>query len=322
MNFSKLSLARRLKLQQLAIFERVLACGSLLAASRELHMTQPAISKAIQELEDHFGQSLLIRSHRGVQPTDFGQMLRGHSQALMADLRFLADDLNAWNAGISGKVVVGTLLAASAELLPQAILRLREMAPNIVVHVRVGVNEKLFPELARGELDLVVGLMPSQDTSPDYVHVALLNETLCAVVGRRHPLATSSALDLSELASAEWVLPPSDSEASHAAHHFFDMLGCERPSRTVESVSIMTNLGLLVDSHMIGLMPFSVARKFVHLGLLSVLPLNQDIPFGQVGYTLSRSRPASPATQRMIMALHELTTEQGNPFSKTHTQDD
>ncbi|HCN71431.1 MAG TPA: LysR family transcriptional regulator, partial [Pusillimonas sp.] len=117
MTFSNQSLVRRLKLQQLAVFERVLNCGSLLAASRELHMTQPAITKIIQELEEHFGQTLLVRSRRGVQPTDFGLMLRNHCRTLMADLRYLADDLNSWSAGVSGQVVVGTLLAASAQLL-------------------------------------------------------------------------------------------------------------------------------------------------------------------------------------------------------------
>jgi DNA-binding transcriptional LysR family regulator len=306
MDFSKQSLARRLKLQQLAIFERVLVCGSLLAASRELHMTQPAISKSIQELEDHFGQVLLVRSRRGVQPTDFGLMLRTHAQTLMADLRFLADDLNAWNAGVSGKVVVGSLLSASAQLLPQAIIRLREMAPNVVVQVRVGVNEKMFPELARGELDLVVGLIPVHEASSTLEHVSLYEETLCAVVGRQHPLAAGGAVKPAQLANMDWVLPTPESEAMHAVLHFFEQIGMRKPERTVESVSIMTNLGLLVDSNMVALMPFNVARKFVHLGLLSVLPLGKDIPFGHVGYTLAKGRALTPATQRLVMALSDV----------------
>ena len=305
MEYSKLSLARRLKLQQLSIFERVLACGSLLAASRELHLSQPAISKSIQELEEHFGQPLLIRNRRGVQPTDFGRMLHNHAQTLLADLRFLADDLNSWNSGISGKVVAGTLLTASADLLPRALIRLRELAPNVVVEVRVGVNEKMFAELAEGELDIVVGLIPSQEASPALTHVTLHTETLCAVVGRRHPLATTGAVNLSQLGTMDWILPTSQSEARHAAMHFFETLGIPKPTRVIESVSIMTNLGLLIDSRMVALMPFNVARKFVHLGLLSVLPLDVQLPFGNVGYTLAKGRNLTPATQRLVMALHD-----------------
>lgn len=309
MKFSKQSLARRLKLQQLAIFDRVLACGSLLAAARELHMTQPAVSKSIQELEEHFGQALLIRSRRGVQPTDFGLMLHSHSQALLADLRFLADDLNSWNAGVSGKVVAGTLLTAAADLLPRALLRLRELAPNVVVEVRVGVNEKMFAELAAGELDIVIGLIPVQDAASTLQHTPLYLETLCAVVGRRHPLATNGVTDVSQLASMDWILPVPQAEARHAAMRFFQELGIPVPTRVIESVSIMTNMGLLVDSRMIALMPFSVARKFVHLGLLSVLPLGQHLPFGNVGYTIAKGRTITPANQRLIMALHDVEAE-------------
>jgi len=308
MQFSKHSLARRLKLQQLAIFERVLACGSLLGAARELHMTQPAVSKSIQELEEHFGQPLLIRSRRGVRPTDFGLMLHSHSQTMLADLRFLADDLNSWNAGVSGKVVAGTLLTAAADLLPRALLRLRELAPSVVVEVRVGVNEKMFAELAAGELDIVIGLLPSQDASSSLVHTSLYVETLCAVVGRRHPLATNGITDVSQLASMDWILTVSQSDARRSALRFFEELGISMPTRVIESVSLMTNIGLLVDSRMIALMPFSVARKFVHLGLLSVLPLGQQLPFGNVGYTLSKGRTVTPANQRLIMALHDVET--------------
>jgi DNA-binding transcriptional LysR family regulator len=308
MSFSNQSLARRLKLQQLAVFERVLSCGSLLAASRELHMTQPAITKIVQELEEHFGQTLLVRSRRGVQPTDFGLMLRNHCRTLMANLRYLADDLNSCGAGVSGQVVVGTLLAASAQLLPGAVMRLREMAPNVIVQVRVGVNDKMFPELARGELDVVVGLIPLHEKNSEYEHVPLYAETLCAVVGRQHPLAASRTISVAQLESWDWILPTSESEASHSVDHFFEALKMRKPTRIVESVSIMTNLGLLVDSNMIAIMPYKVAGKFVHLGLLNVLPVGQDIAFGYVGYTLAKGRAASPATQRLLLSLHDVAS--------------
>ena len=119
MEHSKLSLARRLKLQQLAIFEQVINTGSILGASRELHMTQPAVSKSIHELEGHFEQALFTRGKRGVRLTEFGELLQRHAEPLLAELRFLADDANAWKTGVSGQVVVGTLISASVLLLPK-----------------------------------------------------------------------------------------------------------------------------------------------------------------------------------------------------------
>lgn len=309
MNFSRHSLARRLKLQQLAIFEKILSSGSLLAAARELHMTQPALTKVIQELEEHLGQPLFIRTRRGVQPTDFGLMLKNHSRSLMAELRYLADDLNAWTSGVSGQVIIGTLISASAQLLPKAVARMREIAPNVVIEVRVGSNDAMFPQLERGELDVVVGLLPEVEVSPALEHVPLYDEVLSVVVGRQHSLATQSPLDLAQLASMDWILPTPESDAMRPVEHFFEALGMKKPRRLVESVSIMTNLGLLVESEMIALMPFTVARQFVRLGLLSILPIGNNRPFGQIGYTMAAARVPSPATQRLLLALREVSSD-------------
>ena len=87
---SRQSLARRLRLQQLMIFEQVLASGSLLAAAGELAMTQPAISKSIQELESQLGGALFVRGKRGVQLTEFGRRFEPHAAHMLAELRQLA----------------------------------------------------------------------------------------------------------------------------------------------------------------------------------------------------------------------------------------
>jgi DNA-binding transcriptional LysR family regulator len=314
MEHSKLTLARRLKLQQLAIFEKVVETGSILAASRALHMTQPALSKSIHELESQLGQTLFTRSKRGVKMTDFGIMLQGHAQSLLAELRFLADDVNAWSNGVSGQVVVGTLISASARLLPRAIVRLRETAPNVIVTVRVGSNDVLFPELTRGVVDVVVGLLPKDGLTPlsdTLTHVPLYEEALCAVVARHHPLAARAEVDVQALQDMSWIVPTPESAAMRSALLFFEAAGLHMPCRTVESVSVLTNLGLLLESDMIALMPQAVAEQFVRAGLLSVLPMGLVSAFGKVGYTVSAQRTPTAAAQRLLMALQEVGSSVG-----------
>ena len=77
------------------------------------------------------------------------------------------------------------------------------------------------------------------------------------------------------------------------------------PKRVVESVSILTNLGLLTESKMVALMPRTIAEQFVRLGLLGILPLGADTRFGQVGFTVARERAPTAAAQRLITALLE-----------------
>lgn len=303
MTYTAGSLLRRLRLFHLHVFAEVLSNGSILAASKALHLSQPAVTKAIQDLEELLGQSLFIRTTQGVRPTEFGLKLEHHVENLITDVRHLVDDLNSWNLGVSGRIVVGTMLTASADFLPRAIMRLKDIAPNVVVEVKVGVNEKLYPELAKGEVDIVLGVLPTDTLSTTLEHTVLFEETLSAVAGRQNPLVTRVKENWFKDDSLSWLVPPAATATGKSVKHFFESMEIQTPLRMIESVSIMTNLGILMDSNYVALMPSTVARRFVQLGLVSLLPLKQMVPLGQIGYTLLKDRPVTPACQHFIEAL-------------------
>lgn len=303
---SRASLARRLRLQQLVLFEQVRASGSLLAAAGELAMTQPAISKSLHELESQVGGPLFVRGKRGVVLTELGRRFEPHAASMLAELRQLAETLNATQAGTRGQVVVGTLISASAALLPAAIERLRRDAPDVVVTVRVGPNTLLFPLLARGELDVVVGALPGATAvaGAERARLAsqpLYEEALRVVVGAQHPLARRRKLALAELMGLDWIVPTPDSMAWPSVRAFFGATGL--PARRIESVSILTNLALLASSPMVALMPQAAAERFAHLGQVAVLPIRGLGAFGAVGYTVRADRAPSAATERFLAAL-------------------
>ncbi len=303
---SRASLARRLRLQQLMLFEQVRASGSLLAAAGELAMTQPAISKSLHELESQVGGPLFVRGKRGVVLTELGRRFEPHAASMLAELRQLAETLNATQAGTRGQVVVGTLISASAALLPAAIERLRRDAPDVVVTVRVGPNTLLFPLLARGELDVVVGALPGATAvaGAERARLAsqpLYEEALRVVVGAQHPLARRRKLALAELMGLDWIVPTPDSMAWPSVRAFFGATGL--PARRIESVSILTNLALLASGPMVALMPQAAAERFAHLGQVAVLPIRGLGAFGAVGYTVRADRAPSAATERFLAAL-------------------
>lgn len=303
---SRASLARRLRLQQLVLFEQVRASGSLLAAAGELAMTQPAISKSLHELESQVGGPLFVRGKRGVVLTELGRRFEPHAASMLAELRQLAETLNATQAGTRGQVVVGTLISASAALLPAAIERLRRDAPDVVVTVRVGPNTLLFPLLARGELDVVVGALPGATAvaGAERARLAsqpLYEEALRVVVGAQHPLARRRKLALAELMGLDWIVPTPDSMAWPSVRAFFGATGL--PARRIESVSILTNLALLASGPMVALMPQAAAERFAHLGQVTVLPIRGLGAFGAVGYTVRADRAPSAATERFLAAL-------------------
>ena len=308
------SLSRRLRLAQLMVFEKVIETGSILAASGELAMTQPAVSKSMRELEQQLGAPLFVRGKRGVVLTEFGQLFARHARAMLAGLQDMADGLNAWHGGATGRVVVGAMLSATAALLPEAISRLRAVAPDVVVAVRVGPNSALFPALARAELDLMVGFLPAnasaavQEAAPGtrLVHVPLYDEGMSVVVGPGHPLARRASVRVAELRRFEWIVPTPDAVDYPAVRAFFEREGLGLPRRRVESVSILTNLGLLTRRPMVALMPQSVAAHLAAAGLVVPLPLPAIGPFSTVGYTRRAGRVPNTAVQHLVDALHEV----------------
>lgn len=306
-------LARRLRLQQIAIFIQVIESGSVLAASRQLAMTQPAVSKSIQDLENQVGVALFERSKRGMALTDFGKTFENHAKIMLSQLRYLSEDLESWKTGAAGHLIVGTLIAASATMLPDALGILRRLAPNMKVTVKVGANATLYPMLIKGEVDMVLGILP-EDASihlPDpkgaasLKHVALYEEGMHVVVSSRHALAARRKVAIHELEHLEWIVPTRDSATFQAVLRFFREQQLPFPARVIESVSILTNLELLIRWDMIGFMPRSVAQRFEGLGLVKILEIGNLDDATTMGYTVRSDREQSVVIQSFIRALRE-----------------
>ena len=83
-----------------------------------------------------------MRGNRGVTLTPFGSALEHHAKSMLAELRRLGDGIDAWKTGGSGRVAVGSLLTASATLLPETIVRLHDTAPDVTVEI--GAETKAF----------------------------------------------------------------------------------------------------------------------------------------------------------------------------------
>uniref|UniRef100_UPI002ABD752A LysR family transcriptional regulator n=1 Tax=Paraburkholderia sp. J63 TaxID=2805434 RepID=UPI002ABD752A len=293
----------------LMVFERVLETRSVVRAANEMRLTQPAVTKVIHELEACFEGALFERSNRGVQPTELGVMLGRRVKSLMAELRYMTDELNDFRLGTSGHVVVGTLISASARLLPAAIALLKARTPDVLVTVREGTTAHLFPALATGDLDVVVGRLPERElpiaSAFPLTHEALFDESLCVVVGQGYGAAPARVAHLRELIDSPWILPTPDSPARLSAENLFRRAGLAIPKDVVESLSILTNVGLLFETPRIALMPRVAARQFEGAGLLRVIELPETAAFGTVGFSLRSNKAQSAACQAFVGCLRE-----------------
>jgi DNA-binding transcriptional LysR family regulator len=293
------------------VFESVLESGSFVRAANSMSLTQPAVTKAIFDLESVLGAPLFERSNRGVTPTEFGVVVGRRVKSLISELRDMTEEVNTFRTGEAGHVIVGTLIAGAAKLLPRAIVRLREKAPSVFVTVREGTPGHLFPALATGDLDIVVGRIPEQELPLAHAfpltHEALFSESFCAVVGHKNPLVQRDDIQLLDLMNAQWILPLPESPAHNAAQRLFRNAGLPVPAARTHSLSILTNIGILLETEMIALMPRAAALQFARPGLLAILNLPNLVSFGNVGFSIRADKEVNPACKNFIECLREAT---------------
>ncbi|WP_440996431.1 LysR family transcriptional regulator [Arhodomonas sp. SL1] len=303
-------LRRHLKLRQLVILDAVLEERSLLKAAETLKLTQPAVTKAVKAMEEVLSVPLLERTPRGVRPTAYGEAVRTRIKAILNEVRHLGDDLTALSSASGGHVMAGTMISAAAWLLPQAIVMLKRRSPGIIVTVQEGINEELFPRLAAGELDIVVGRIP-YEVHPGIRHEPLYEEQLAAVGRPGHPAAGRGSVEIEDLDRFPWIIPTSHGPVRLAIERMFRRAGRPLPANRIHSLSILTNIQVMQSTDTVCLLPLAVAEQYVSQDLLTILPLTIPEHLGPVGLSIATSRPPTPATTAFLQAFRAAVRARG-----------
>lgn len=293
----------RLKLRQLRLLVAVGQYGSIQSAARELQVSQPAATKLIRDLELDFEVKLFDRTNRGVIPTVYGDALIRHGKLILAQVSNAAQELDDLAEGNSGRVVIGTLLAAAPNLLPNAIETLMTERPMVAVKLVEGTNNVLMPSLFSGEIDMIVGRLPSYRHRARLVQEKLFDERILAVAGRQHPLAGKRSVSFRQLRRFGWILPPLETTLRRQVDQFFVSQDQYVPPAIVESVSYLTNRSLLQTRNLLGLMPEHVVSYDIDNG--SLAEINWTVPFGKgpVGVSYRGPDTLSPAGITFLKAL-------------------
>jgi LysR family tcuABC transcriptional regulator len=194
-------------LRQLRYFVQIVESGSLAKASRQLFIAQPALSQQMARLEDEVGKPLLLRSSRGVVPTDNGEALYHHARFMLRQLEQAVSVARQDSAALSGRVAVGLAPTTVCALGLPLIEHLRGIHPGVVVNVIEGLSGHLEHMTRIGQLDLAVLFSPT--AASELSAEPLLSEELFVIVGADTALAPpgQASLTLREVAALPLVLP-------------------------------------------------------------------------------------------------------------------
>jgi DNA-binding transcriptional LysR family regulator len=302
-------LKARLKTRQLLLLIALDDFRNIHRASEELHMTQPAASKQVKDLEEMLGVRLFDRLPRGMEPTIYGETMIRHARMALTRLSLAHDDIVALRAGLAGQVEVGVIMTPAMALLPRAIARIKEKSPLVRIGVQVEPSNVLLDQLQRGKLDFMIGrILETGDTS-GLLYEGLTEEPTCAVVRPGHPLLERRGLALSDLAPLPWIVPPHGSILRHRFDMMFHRAGLEPPANVVDTTALLLVLSLLQQSDSLHVMPIEVAQYYASLKVLKVLPIELPCKMDAFGIIKLRDHLLSPAAELLLGAVRVAAQE-------------
>lgn len=250
-----------MQLRQLQHFEAVHRTGSFTRAAREQFVSQSALSRSIQALEEELGQLLFDRTTHSVEPTDAAEALIAHAIDAVSAARRLQETATMLRDGDGGAVTIGTGAYPARPLLTSVLQELSRTRPGLQVAVVGGAAADLIAALVRRELDVVVCDVSKAAESPSAAEIeslALPEEPLAIVVGADHPLAGTEPSP-SSVAGYPLVLPP---PAPFGRRLLTRSLGPDvtprLPFYEVESTSAC--LDVVADQRSVTFVPVSLAR--------------------------------------------------------------
>ena len=136
-----------IKIRQIQFFLSVIEHKSFNKAAEKLNVSQPGITKAIQELEQIMSVKLIKRLPKGVEPTEFGKVLEKYSNLILTDISNVKKEINSLKNGTVGNINIGVAFSPRIHLVPMSTINLQAKYPEININVYAGGRNDLLLKL-------------------------------------------------------------------------------------------------------------------------------------------------------------------------------
>lgn len=239
---------------------------SVRKAAERCNVSQPALTKSIQKLEEVLSLTLFERHANGVAPTAAAEIVHRHGQLIVDNCRHIETELALLRGGHGGSLRIGSGTAWSVSRMPGLISALHVRYPRLGITVEDGLGEQLVPRLLDGKLDVVVGRMPLAALPDGYTVLELPRAEMAVYVREGHPLLERTVA-VRELANWEFIgfsgdaLGRSQSEQYFASHHL------QTPRTILESSSLEILLAAVVNSESLALLSDMLEPRAAVAGL-------------------------------------------------------
>jgi DNA-binding transcriptional LysR family regulator len=304
-------IGRRLRLRDLGVLITVAREGTMAKAAHRLSVSQPAVSKAIADLEADLGLKLFDRGPRGVRPTLYGEALLGRSVAAFDELHQALRELDYLSHRTAGEVRLGCNESLAAALLPAVVRTLNDRHPGLTLHV-TQMSRPITEEARRlrdREVEFIIArgmfAVPEDDLDVEL----LFEEPLLLIAGAASRWATDPPSGLADLLTAPWVLYPPGEPPGTLVDEAFRAQGLPPPDRGVTTSSFYLRQQLLETGDYVTVAPRCMLAVFnARQPVVARLPIDLGISLRPVSIYTPRNRMLSPLARLAIDTVRAVSS--------------
>jgi DNA-binding transcriptional LysR family regulator len=294
-----------LNFRHLQAFVTVARLNSFTRAARLLHLSQPALTKHVRQLEETLGVRLFDRNTRTVALTRMGADLNPVIGQLLREIEGVIFNTRALAARSRGIIRVAALPSLCSTLLPVALARFRALHPGVSVVLRDVVAQRVVALVKAGEVDFGVGSAP--DGVPDVRFSPLLSDRMVVAFPAGHPLEKSKTVKLKQLVHVPLVLTAADSSVRKLVDGAFASIG-HLVTPAYEATYMSTASGMVKAGLGATILPSSAIQMGELAGLVT-RPITHPAIRRDLGILDQSGRSLSPAADGFLRAIKAVAAE-------------
>ncbi|MBC3806965.1 LysR family transcriptional regulator [Undibacterium seohonense] len=296
-----------LKTKHLVLLVELGRHGSILRAAEAAHMTQPAASKLLADLEYALGVPLFDRLPRGIVPTWYGEIMIRRAGSALTEMNTAHQEVMEVFSGLRGQVSIGSVMTPSTSLIPQAVRLFKQTHSRVNVSISVDTSSNLLQQLRGGELDLMIGRLISVGEMNDELKFEVLqDEPHRLIVRAEHPLVKKDNLSFEDLSKTAWILPPTGSVLRDRLTALFLSQGVDMPVEAIDTHAIPVITSLLLGGDFVVALPPESVQYYLSSGLLVELDFNFGLRMDAYGIITRKQHRLSPSAQAMLDLVREV----------------
>ncbi|WLR92631.1 pca operon transcription factor PcaQ [Shinella zoogloeoides] len=295
----------RIKFRHLQTFVEVARQKSVMKAAELLHVSQPAVTKTIRELEEVLGVAVFERDGRGIRITRYGEVFLKHAGATLTALRQGFDSISQALSGDAPPIRIGALPTVSTRIMPRAMMLFLQEGTGARIKIVTGENAVLLEQLRVGDLDLVVGRLAAPEKMAGFSFEHLYSEKVVFCVRAGHPLLSGGSA-FAGLDAYPVLMPTRASIIRPFVERFLITNGIAGLPNQIETVSDAFGRAFVRESDAIWIISEGVVAADIMEGKLAALPVDTGETKGPVGLTMRTDAVPSMPLAILMQTIREV----------------